>query len=110
MNWISVEDQLPDPDQWIIYHAPDIFPPDVSPQMWIGKYDGEGAFYSSKGFFGGGEVTHWMPVPLLPHDCDQLNNIKAGAEIHAGDGGYREGTKEGYEAFVKARNYSGDIK
>ena len=30
-------------------------------------------------------------------------NIKAGADMHAGDGGYREGTKEGYEAFVKAR-------
>lgn len=33
-------------------------------------------------------------------------NIKAGADIHAGDGGYSEGTKEGYEAFVKARNAS----
>lgn len=33
-------------------------------------------------------------------------NIKAGADIHAGDGGYSEGTKEGYEAFVKARNIS----
>lgn len=30
-------------------------------------------------------------------------NIKAGADIHAGAGGYSEGTKEGYEAFVKAR-------
>lgn len=33
-------------------------------------------------------------------------NIKAGADIHAGDGGYSEGTREGYEAFVKARNSS----
>ena len=33
-------------------------------------------------------------------------NIKAGADVHAGDGGYSEGTKEGYEAFVKARNAS----
>jgi hypothetical protein len=32
------------------------------------------------------------------NDC-----IKAGADIHAGDGGYSEGTREGYEAFVKAR-------
>ncbi len=31
--------------------------------------------------------------------------IKAGAEIHAGDGGYSEGTKEAYDAFVKKRNY-----
>jgi hypothetical protein len=33
-------------------------------------------------------------------------NIKAGADIHAGDGGYSEGTRERYEAFVMARNYS----
>ena len=32
--------------------------------------------------------------------------IKAGAGIHAGDGGYSISTKEKYEAFVKARNYS----
>lgn len=33
-------------------------------------------------------------------------NIKAGDDNHSGDGGYSEGTKEGYEAFVKARNAS----
>ncbi len=33
-------------------------------------------------------------------------NIKAGADIHAGDGGYRLGTQEEYEAFVKGRNRS----
>lgn len=32
-----------------------------------------------------------------------MSNIKAGADIHAGAGGYSEGTKEGYEAFVKLR-------
>lgn len=32
--------------------------------------------------------------------------IKAGADIHAGDGGYTEGTKEEYEKFVKIRNQS----
>lgn len=32
-----------------------------------------------------------------------MNNIKAGADIHAGTGEYSEGTKEGYEAFVKLR-------
>ena len=32
--------------------------------------------------------------------------IKAGANIHAGDGGYGEGTQEGYDAFVKVRNKS----
>lgn len=30
--------------------------------------------------------------------------IKTAAYIHAGDGGYSEGTKEGYEAFVRTRN------
>lgn len=32
------------------------------------------------------------------------DNIKAGAEIHAGDGGYSIGTQEKYDEFVKARN------
>jgi len=32
--------------------------------------------------------------------------IKAGADIHAGDGGYQIGTRENYEAFVKVRNKS----
>jgi len=34
---------------------------------------------------------------------DQIN---AGAEIHAGDGGYEEGTQEKYEEFVMGRNAS----
>jgi len=33
-------------------------------------------------------------------------NIKAGADIHAGDGGYSVGTKEKYDEFVKIRNRS----
>ena len=32
--------------------------------------------------------------------------IKAGADIHAGDGGYSEGIQEQYDAFVKVRNKS----
>jgi hypothetical protein len=35
------------------------------------------------------------------------DNMEAGGDINAGDGGgYREGTKEGYEAFVAVRNQS----
>lgn len=34
--------------------------------------------------------------------------IKAGAEIHAGDGGYSVGNQEDYEAFVSIRNKSLD--
>jgi len=35
-----------------------------------------------------------------------MNNIKAGADIHAGDGGYEISTQEKYEEFVKMRNYN----
>jgi hypothetical protein len=35
-----------------------------------------------------------------------MNNLKAGAEIHAGDGGYSIGTQEAHDAFVKVRNQS----
>jgi len=33
-------------------------------------------------------------------------NIKAGADIHAGDGGYSLGTQEKHDEFVKGRNQS----
>jgi hypothetical protein len=36
------------------------------------------------------------------------NNIKAGAEIHAGDGEYSIGTQEKYDEFVKVRNRKPD--
>jgi hypothetical protein len=32
-----------------------------------------------------------------------LSNVKSGADINAGDGGYSEGTKEKYNEFVKMR-------
>ena len=34
------------------------------------------------------------------------DNIKAGADIHSGDGGYSVGTKEKYDEFVKGRDRS----
>jgi len=33
-------------------------------------------------------------------------NIKAGSDIHAGDGGYSIGTQEKYDEFVKGRDQS----
>ena len=33
-------------------------------------------------------------------------NIKAGADIHAGDGGYSIGSQGKYDEFVKIRNQS----
>ena len=35
-----------------------------------------------------------------------IDQIIAGADIHAGDGGYSEGTQEKYDEFVKVRNQS----
>lgn len=32
-------------------------------------------------------------------------NLREGAELHSGDGGYSIGTQEGYEAFTKKRNF-----
>jgi len=37
-------------------------------------------------------------------------NIKAGSEIHAGDGGYQLSTQEKYEAFVAERNQGNKMK
>ena len=34
------------------------------------------------------------------------DNIKAGGDIHAGDGGYSIGTQEKYDEFAKGRNQS----
>jgi hypothetical protein len=34
------------------------------------------------------------------------DNIKAGSDIHAGDGGYSIGTEEKYNEFAKGRNQS----
>jgi hypothetical protein len=36
----------------------------------------------------------------------RVDNAKAGADIHAGDGGYQEGTQEKHDEFVKVRNQS----
>jgi hypothetical protein len=36
---------------------------------------------------------------------DKLEQIKAGAEIHAGDGGYELSTHEKQQEFAKNRNY-----
>lgn len=35
-----------------------------------------------------------------------FKNLVAGGEVHAGDGGYSIGTREGYESFVAVRNQS----
>lgn len=44
---------------------------------------------------------------LLEEAAEEIENLRVGAEHHAGDGGYSIGTQEGYEAFVKIRNSVG---
>jgi hypothetical protein len=57
---------------------------------------------------GGSEsFTHADAVQYLKDIlAEREQMIKAGADIHAGDGGYSIGTRENYEAFVKVRNES----
>ena len=43
---------------------------------------------------------------LLEEAALEIENLRAGAEIHS-DKGYSVGTAEGYEAFQKIRNSSG---
>lgn len=47
-----------------------------------------------------------FPAPAKGWRKRQIENLRAAAELHAGDGGYEEGTQEEYEAFVAKRNQS----
>ena len=55
-------------------------------------------------------MEYWLDPDhhlFFHHPCGQKkmnDNIKAGADHHAGDGGYSIGTQERYEEFVKLRN------
>lgn len=65
ITWFSVEENLPNDRDFVIYHAPGIF--ETGPQMWFGRYLAEdNVFSGSSGFFGGGEVSHWAYPPDLP--------------------------------------------
>jgi hypothetical protein len=43
------------------------------------------------------------PAECIKRHFGIMDNIKAGADMNAGDGGYRIGTQEAYEEFVKLR-------
>ena len=43
------------------------------------------------------------PAECIKQHFGVMNNIKAGADMNAGDGGYSESTKERYEEAVKGR-------
>ena len=70
-----------------------------------------------------GRLKHWcanwdfLPIDETCPEFDScacfkdLNNVKSGADINAGDGGYSEGTKEKYDEFVKNKSiYSMDYE
>jgi hypothetical protein len=52
--------------------------------------------------------SHLIGDDILQHfgveEQTNLNNIIAGAEVMSGDGGYKIGTIEAYQEFVKKRN------
>jgi hypothetical protein len=50
------------------------------------------------------DVAHVCSRGLYAPELNK--NIKAGADIHAGDGGYSLGTQKKYNEFVKGRNQS----
>jgi hypothetical protein len=60
------------------------------------------------------ETGEWIEGKCSDPNCEYcvnrperfIENVKAGAEQNAGDGGYGIGTQEAYEEFVKKRNES----
>jgi hypothetical protein len=65
-DWISVNDKLPAVGEKCLYHAPVFEQNHSHSNVWFGQHDGDGNFSSRYGFFGGQEVTHWMPVKAPP--------------------------------------------
>ena len=62
MNWISVEDELPN-----FYERVLLF---FNKSVAIGKRkeDGQGGFFFDVHFSRHHNVTHWMPLPLPPEE------------------------------------------
>jgi len=66
-GWISVEDRLPEVGEWVLIHTPvnneslieiamlDYLNRFINPQMGYGYFK---------------NVSHWMPLPPLPEDCN----------------------------------------
>ena len=61
----------------------------------------EGKTYEVKS---AGEYSSNLYASAIKKHFDMNSNVLAGAEQMAGAGGYRIGTKEGYDEFVKKRN------
>lgn len=64
MNWISVEDRLPEKDQDVLYFFEVT---GVHSGKYLGIHDGYECFGGDKGWLCG-DVTHWQPLPAPPTD------------------------------------------
>ena len=64
MEWISVEDRLPEPMQEVLVFDGDDL---VFVRLWSWD-DGESHWYDSYGAIDscGSNITHWMPLPEPP--------------------------------------------
>ena len=64
MEWISVDERLPEVDDRVLYW----FPP--FNRAYIGTFGGgtcaANVHFYSRGGFTTGDVTHWMPLPKAP--------------------------------------------
>jgi hypothetical protein len=59
VNWIDVNDRMPDDDTIVLIHAPDANEP-----IWLGYHDGGDGWRLAEGFMA--RVTHWMELPKPP--------------------------------------------
>ena len=64
MEWISVEERLPEIDKQVLYV-------DSEKDIYLGQLlsgMGKGIFWSSYDFLEDHDITHWMPLPPLPKE------------------------------------------
>ena len=88
MEWISVEDRLPETDKIVLVmtdngYALARYHDDVNGMCEWQNFDFEASICAKR--FTCSYVTHWMPLPLPPNDksfdaststCEQVNNLK----------------------------------
>ncbi|HDY68755.1 hypothetical protein LCGC14_2039520 [marine sediment metagenome] len=93
MNWISVKDKLPDEGKWVLIYYYEGGAKESDPPIIEGVEEAKLAidremypnhpvnvWLSPRGFFGGGEVTHWMPKPDFPKKSKSYENSPVLAE------------------------------
>lgn len=67
MNWISINDRLPNYNEYVMTYAPCATPPIII-QSWINGYDDEEDEYWEEWSETPAKikVTHWLPLPDVP--------------------------------------------